>query len=63
MEHPPHDPANIEIKITMLVHIDSTAVHIFDVKVEDKTKTNLLKSNGVFLDLLKNYVDSKENSD
>jgi len=47
----------------MFVHMDSTAVHIFDVKVEDKTETNLLKSNGVFLDLLKNYVDSKENSD
>jgi len=39
LEHPPHDPANIEIKITMLVHIDSTAVHIFHVKIEDKTET------------------------
>ena len=47
----------------MLVHMDSTAVHIFDIRVEDKTETKLLKSNGVFLNLLKNYVDSKENSD
>jgi len=44
----------------MLVHMDSTAVHIFDVKVEDKTEIKLLKSNGVFLNLLKNHVDSKK---
>ena len=37
-----------------------TWIHIFDVKVEDKTEIKLLKSNGVFLNLLKNHVDSKK---
>ena len=33
----------------MFVHIDSTAIHVFDVQQENKTETTLLKANGVFL--------------
>ena len=33
----------------MLVHFDSTAIHVYDVKEEIKTKTVLLKANGIFL--------------
>ena len=54
----------------MLVHIDSTAVHVFDVKIENKTETQLFKANGIFLNFAKEpirvYVEVyvlKENSD
>ena len=33
----------------MLVHFDSTAIHIYNVKEEIKTETVLLKANGIFL--------------
>jgi len=33
----------------MLIHFDSTAIHIYDVKEEFKTETVLLKANGIFL--------------
>ena len=35
----------------MLIHFDSTAIHIYDVKEEFKTETVLLKANGIFLNL------------
>ena len=34
----------------MLVHFDSTAIHIYDVKEEIKTKTVSLKANDIFVD-------------
>jgi len=37
----------------MFVHIDSTAIHVFDVKEETKADTTLFKANGVFL----NFAD------
>jgi len=40
----------------MLVHIDSTAVHVFDVKIENKTETQLFKANGVFLNFAKESI-------
>ena len=36
----------------MLIHFDSTAIHIYDVKEEFKTETVLLKANGIFLNFV-----------
>ena len=33
----------------MLVHIDSTAIHVYDVKEENRSETKFLRVNGIFL--------------
>ena len=40
----------------MLVHIDSTAFHVFDVRIENKAETQLFKANGVFLNFAKEPI-------
>ena len=40
----------------MLVHIESTAIHVLDVKIENKTETQLFKANGVFLNFAKEPI-------
>jgi hypothetical protein len=33
----------------MLVHIHSTAIHVYDVKEENRTETKFFRANGIFL--------------